>query len=337
MDKQKQQARERAARHYAQNKDSINKAKRLSYIHSKCQLDVNAEVPAVDIAFDDRNELICEKLGCLGLNPNTLRTYRGSLTRLLHIIDDECLITKMRDGISLVQAIKDSGYSSCSQRGMIQVCLFVVTRFKLSINKKSIDVMTAYFDELKRVRMDEVEEQQRTESVLPWSEYLCKVDAHFGKASKMGVLGRLYCECTNRDDYVMRLTYSLPTDATCNWLFAPKRGVWVIVVNQYKMAHKFGAFETKLSKEMTTTMREWVSTNRIHAGEYVFGSKQLSGYIIQQNKKIGIHGGVSLFRRMTISQHKGDKASDRALLAARMKHGMVSQSGYVRTVMDESN
>ena len=330
-----QQSRERASRYYASNKDTINQTKRLRYLQTKC---ADVCVTPDGCLHNDipRNEVLFAKLGNLGLNSNTLRTYRCSLTRVLQVVECRDLISVMKNGTELVQCIHDSGYGSSSQRGMVQVCLFIVRRFNLVVNKPSLDKMVAYFEELKRVTMDEVESRQRTECVLPWSEYLCKVDAHFGKASKMGVLARLYCECTNRDDYVMMLTHTKPTDTTCNWLYAPRHGEWVIVVNQYKMAHKFGCFETKLSKEMTATMKEWVEKNEIHDGNYVFGSKQLSGYIIQQNKKIGIHGGVSLFRRMTISEHSGDKASDRALLAARMKHGIVSQSGYVRTVMDES-
>ena len=98
-------------------------------------------------------------------------------------------------------------YSINTQKSLFQTMLFLITRLNLKITdnvkKQYLHVFEVYKVKSFDQNADKVE-NQTNEAVIPFSEYLTKVEQTFGKNSKMYVLSRLYQDVTVRDDFVLK-------------------------------------------------------------------------------------------------------------------------------------
>ena len=74
-----------------------------------------------------------------------------------------------------------------------------------------------------------------------------------------------------------------------------------------------------------------MKSNNIELGEHLFGkSPTNSDFVSKMNKKMGLSGGTTLFRKMTVSDNE-----QRILLANTMIHSPVAQMKYNLCVVDE--
>lgn len=332
-------SRARAKKYYDANKDKINQQRRDSYLAKLNKPDVQIINPVEDDEGDETplsntnssNDILLQRLDALELNPNTLKKYKYDLKKVFTLINNEPLIPHLRNGQSLVTLIKNCELSTNTKRGLIQICLFIITKYGLTINKKAVKIMTDYFTELKLQNDEAVSKKTTTEEVISWKEYLDKVKEHFGEKSKMWAIVKLYNEITLRDDFVLKIVAKKPKTTNENYLVLNKNN-YTLIVNNYKTKDKYGVINQKLTKGLTGILREYIASNELKEGDYLFGNKELSAYIIRENQKIGLKIGISAMRHMTVSESMSLPLSSRIALASKMRHNVITQMDYVRVV-----
>lgn len=329
-DKKAEQNRARVAKFYAKNKEEVNAARRAKYLASKLDAVPAPAAAAVEAvpAIEATNQLLLAKLDTLGLGAATLRSYQYSLNKVFSLIGNEQLIPFLRQGQRLIDIISATDLSTNTKRGLIQICLYIITKYGLKINKKSIDLMTAYFGRLKEEAAKEVEAKRESaeDAVISWDEYMRRVREKFGVESQMFAIASLYRELTMRDDFTLKIVAKRPKDVSENYLVLTKRNLTVVVHN-HKTANYYGSAIAKLSIPLSRLLNEYMQRNSLQIGDYLFGTAPLSQTIIRNNKQIGVNGGISMFRHMTVSESRSNPA-----LAKKMAHSLRMQEEYRRQV-----
>ena len=76
-----------------------------------------------------------------------------------------------------------------------------------------------------------------------------------------------------------------------------------------------------------------MSKEKLGNNDYLFGNKNLSNFVSNINKKIGIKGGINEYRKMSVTDLINSKptAQQRQKLAETMKHAPLTQLKYLRT------
>jgi len=87
-----------------------------------------------------------------------------------------------------------------------------------------------------------------------------------------------------------------------------------------------------LSLPLSKIIRTYFEREKIPYDGYLFGNKSLSSFVGKMNRKIGITGGISLYRQMSVSDLLKTKptAQARQKLAETMKHSPIVQLRYLR-------
>ena len=343
-DKIRDQTRLRAEKHYAENKLKINEIRRNKYLLKQEQTkkeEPQVEEPVEENELDDditsktgitKNDILKHKLTDLQMNPNTKKKYLQDLNRLLVAVNNEDIIKNMKKANELIAKIKATEYANNTKLGMVQICLFMITNFNIVVNKKSIQILTNYFNIVKYEAVNVVANKQETEEVLTWKEYIDKVKNEFGENSKMYLIANLYKELTLRDDFTLKILNKKPKTADENYIILNKNN-YTIIINQYKTQAKYGAITVKLTKGLTVLINRYITEQNLNEGDYLLGDKELSGYILYNNHKIGVNGGVCLYRRMTVSEELNNQKitpEQRVKLAEKMKHTVFIQRDYLR-------
>ena len=345
LDKIREQTRLRAAKHYAKNKEKLNETKRIEYLkkNPKPVVEIPEEIPVETPVVEEvvvkgkkvkasKNETIKQQLMALELNPNTKKKYLQDFNRLLAAINNEDIIKNLKRGSELVEKIKATEYSNNTKLGMIQICLFMITKFKILVNKKSVQLLTQYYNERRLEASINVATKIQTEEVITWIEYISKVKKEYGENSKMYLIASLYRELTLRDDFTLKILKKKPKTTDENYLILNKNN-YTIIVNQYKTKAKYGVIKVKLTKGLTGIITRYMEANNLNENDYLLGDKELSSYILYHNHKIGVDGGVSMFRHMTVSEEMANpKLTDemRVVLAEKMKHSVFMHRDYMR-------
>lgn len=327
----REQNRLRAQKHYAKHRDEIKEKRKVSNALKKQNPVAIVEEPATDMHVENTDLL--DKLNGLELNPNTAKKYKYDLKKVFELIGNANLIDYIREGKTLVQLIRDKDCPINTKRGLVQICLFLVTKFNIKVNKKALDLLTNFFDELKLISAEETEKKQN-EEVPDWAEYLEKIKSKFGENSKMFLLATLYHEVTLRDDFgALKIVNKTPKETTGNYLIINKT-FHSLLINEHKTFNKYGAIKQKLSKNLSAMISNYIANNNLTVGDYLFGNGgDLSDYIIYNNKIVGIDGGISLLRKMKVSQilsNPDTTAKDKLDLAKQMKHKITTQKQYKR-------
>ena len=324
-------ARARAKRYYDNNKAKIYEQKRNKYLEKKAVPEPSPVIESEEINEITKNDILFRKLNSLELNPHTKRKYLGDFKRLLAIVNDEPLITCMKDAFSLVEKIKNSDYAENSKKGIIQICLFLITQFSIKINKISLKQLNTYFELTKQNVNKEVDQKRETEIVPTWKEYLDKVKTEFGETSKMYLIARLYQKLTLRDDFVLKIVLKTPKTTDENYLVLNKKN-YSIIINQYKTQHKYGAIKVKLTSPLTNLIKSYMELNNLKENDFLLGDKELSSFVLYNNKKINADFGISGFRKMTVTEELSKQMTDeeRINLAYEMKHSLLVQRNYLR-------
>ena len=87
-----------------------------------------------------------------------------------------------------------------------------------------------------------------------------------------------------------------------------------------------------MSIKLSKILRTYFEREKLAYDGYLFGDKPLSSFVSKMNKKIGIIGGISLFRPMSVSDLLKTKptAQARQKLAETMRHSPIVQLRYLR-------
>ena len=358
QEKIKEQNRIRAKRRYDKAKELINEKRRQLYIAKKDKLTKEPEpqpqpiveptvAPIAELKATaknpkkettaTKNEILLSKLNDLELNEYTRKKYVSDFNRLLNVVEKQDILTNMKKAKELIKKIDASSYAINTKRGMIQICLYMITNFNLLVNKPSIKVMLNYFNKQKQDAVDENQNKVETETVMNWKEYLDKVKSHFGETSKMYLIAKLYNEVTIRDDFILKIVEKKPKSTDANYLVLTKNN-YKLVINTYKTMKKYGSFEVKLTKSVTKLISDYMKSNNLKVGDYLLGDSKLSTYISTKNKEIGISGGINMYRHMTITSVLSDVKSteEKIILADKMKHSIFVQPKYLRLLKEES-
>lgn len=301
---------------------------------------VKTTKPKIIIEEDDeepknksKNDMLIEKLDKLELNPLTKKKYIGDLKRVLGLINNEDLITQIRN-MNILKVIKETTqYANNTKQGLVQILLFMITQFNLTINKKALTETKKYFELLKSNIKTEhtAKANDDANSVMSFTCYIDKVKTTFGEKSKMYVLTKLYDEATLRDDFVLKIVDKTPRDTNENYIVNLKSNM-TLIINTYKTQTAYGQIKLKLTKGLSNLIKEYMTLNNLKTGDYLFGENKLSDFVRYNNSKIGVEGGISNFRKMKISEElsKNISEEERITLAEKMKHSPLVQLTYVR-------
>ena len=324
--------KERAKRFYEKNKAIINENRRLKRLEQKTgePLANQSSIPT-DTSAKTTNDILLEKLNSLDLKPHTKKKYLGDFKRLTTITDNEPIVKLIKNADALINKIKDCEYASNTKKGIIQVVLYMITQFQIKVNRNAMNAMIQYFELTKEHSTKETEEKKENIVIPTWTEYLEQVKTEFGDTSKMYLIARIYSELSLRDDFVLKIVNKSPKNTDENYLVLNKNN-YKIIINHYKTEKKYGKIQVKLSKGLTNLVKAYMDANELKEGDFLLGDKELSSYITYNNKKIGVNGGVSLYRQMTITEELGKKMTDeqRIALAEKLKHSVFIQKNYLR-------
>lgn len=326
-DKIREQNRLRAKRFYEANKDRIKQTRKEKHAEKK-------DMPVAELKVSISNDELYERLIAIEMTPATKKKYLADFKRLVETLKNEPIINHIRQGQSLIDAINTSIYSTNTKKGLIQCVLYLITKLELTVNKKAHDLLTSYFELLKQIGLEEHKEKTETETVLTWKSYMDKIRSEFGADSKMYLIASLYQYLTIRDDYQLAVVYRLPKDTSKNYLVLNKNN-YKVVINQYKTAGKYGQISEKLSAGLTRMIEAYIKKHDVQINDYLFGNEELSAYVIRCNKKIGVDGGISYFRKMSTSEllNNPDVTPEEKIeLANQLKHSVFVQSKYLRKV-----
>lgn len=315
-----EQSRLRSAKHYEKNREAINTRRREKYASKKTPVVV--EEMSYDILIDKFNELTFT-------NEKTKAKYLDDIKRLN-------LISEFTDFISILKIpvgepnmllnIEATDYSTWTKIGLYQIILILIDKLNLEVDKspyvKALEIA-------KIVATDETKAKQE-EEIPTFSEYLEKAKIN----DKLFTIASLYNELTLRDDFVLKIVSNktdIPDDTQDSFIIINSKSKKAnIIIYKYKTDKKYGVIDVKLSMELTKQLKEYITKNNIT--DYLFGEQPLTKFVSKQNKKMGISGSISLFRKMKVSDllNKEDVTPEQKYaLSLEMKHSpAVQMSNY---------
>ena len=289
------------------------------------------------ISYED----IVNGLTSLDISDGSRNKYKSDIKRLMTLTECTNIITCFKDYKKLINIINNSTkpngdpYSTNTKKSLFQMILFFIDKLNIPISAKIKQQYNKQFEILKISSNDETIEKQETVSILSFNDYLEKVKTEYGEDSKMYVLSSLYKEVTLRDNFILKIISSSKeaTDEKENFIVIPKKGNLILIINKYKTVEKYGVIKVKLSKELSNLIKNYINREKLVIGDYLFGDKPLTSFVSSMNKKIGVTGGISLYRQMSVSTLLQSKptAEARQKLAESMKHSPLTQLNYLRT------
>jgi hypothetical protein len=348
----------RQAKYYLQNKDKINARRREIYAQGRGVVGATPKKSSNEpppIAEDERvdtldyskvKSLTYEKAvdGLRKLNwtsQQSYKNYQTSLKRLFDILQSTDIIKSLKKPNQVIEAIKKSNYSVNTVKLLYQTILFLNSKFNLKFPQKIFNAYNSQFEEQKIGSKERTEEKASAETVYNFPDYLNQVKEKFGEDSKMFVLCSLYQEHTLRDDYILRIVESkayATKNNISNYLVYRETGKMRVIIAEYKTSAKYGVIDEELSNKLSKLIKTYIKKNNLEVNvDYLFGNKPLTQFVSNNNKKMGISGGITLFRQMKVSSISGMKnlsSAERVELARKMKHSPMVQLSYLRKLKD---
>lgn len=350
LERIKQQNRARQKAYYERHKIELNKKRR--EIYAECAKKKHVEqhpTPSspspTSISKIDFNkskkvtyEEVIHALEQIIDKKGSLTIYKDSLKRLLKLTNCADDILKcLKNHKKILEAIETSDYSTNTKKTLYQMILKVIDTLHLSITPKVKEQYIKSFNEYKYLSNENTKKKQEEESVIPFDEYIEKVKETFGIHSKMFLLANLYKEIPIRDDFILKIVSTMKKaetdeDEDVNYIVINKKDDATLIIYNHKTDGKFTEIKEKLSKYLSRLIRDYRQQENIGYGDYLFGKSNLSKYLSDSNKKMGIKGGgVNIIRQMKVSDlSENATASERVALADKMKHGILTQQKYKR-------
>lgn len=311
-----EQNRMRSAKFYELNKEKINAKRREKRALKKT-------VPIADTLSYD--ELIAKFNELTFTNERTKTKYLDDIKRLYTIGKFTNFISILKTPIgepNMLLNIEATDFSTWTKIGLYQIILILIDRLKLDVDKapyvKALEIA-------KIVVADETKAKQEV-PIMSFAEYLEKVK----EQPKLFMIASLYNELTLRDDFVLKIIANkteIPEDTQDSFIIINSKSKKAnIIIYKYKTDAKYGIIDMKLSMELTKQLKDYIAKNNIT--DYLFGDQPLTKFVSKENKKIGISGAISLFRKMKVSDllNKEDVTpEERYALSLEMKHSPAVQ------------
>jgi hypothetical protein len=351
----KEMNRKRQANFYAKHKEAVNAKRREIYKAGREKLhpqeieeDHEEELQPVQTNFSKKRTITYEEavnaLDGLQIKDATRLKYKQDLKRLMNLTDcNDNLIKCFRDYKSLIEIINTSHkpngepYSINTRKSLIQMVLYLIDKLQLPITKTIKNHYIKQFDISKIASSDENVEKQENTTIISFKDYLQKIKDEFGSDSKEFVLSCLYREITLRDDFILKIVPTIKSadNNNINYIVVPKKENMTVIINQYKTSDKYGEIKVKLSTSLSKLIRNFIKVEKLEYDNFLFGSKNLTQFVTKMNNKIGVHGGISLYRKMSVSELLSNNPSpeERAELSRSMAHSPIVQLRYLRKVI----
>ena len=326
--------RYRQQKYYEAHRELLNEKRRERYAKGKPTEPIQPIEPAQlqiinvskdkDLTYDE----VVKHFNELIMTDGTRKKYMGDLKRLTAIIECKNFIKCLKQFKKVIKKIDESDYSINTKKSLLQTIVFMNTRLTLNLPDSIINPYKKEFEILKLKSIDDTEKKSKRDT-MSFKDYLEKIK-ELGD-EKMYVLTRLYDEVTLRDDFILKIADTKPTDTTDNYIvIGPKL---TVIINKYKTSSKYGKIEVKLSALLSKLVKKYIKDEDFKEGDYLFGSTKLSSFISTNNKKIGVKGGVNEMRHMKITDvlKQAPSEKQRVELASKMKHTPLVQLRYLRT------
>ena len=297
------------------------------------------------------NKEVLEKLMTSDGKSSSNTKYRDDLKTVLGFTEcsqlSECLkypskIINMID--TSIQKRSGKDYSINSKKGFIQSILVSITKLKIKLPKKTVDLYKAYFEKLKLISSDELK-GKKVVQVENFNTYLEKVKAKYGDLSKEYVLSRLYDEATLRDDFghleIVKNMSEVNKNTQQNYIIVPQRaGKIKLFIQAYKTDAKYGDIDVVLSADLTKLIKGYIKIKNIPYNGYLFGNNPngLTDFVSKMNKNLDVvkDGAISNFRHMksTIINANEPDVDTRIKIAFAMKHSPFIHETYLRKLIE---
>jgi hypothetical protein len=342
--------RARQAHYYEKHKAEINAKRRENYTHKKINKPFSPKEESKEdlgkkhkIDFNKSKSISYEEtinaLNTLDISDGSRLKYKNDIKRLLTLTDCSNIITCFKDYKKLIEVINlskkpnNEPYSVNTKKGLYQMILFLTDNLHIPISSKIKQQYNKQFEIYKISSSDHTKEKQENVLIPSFDDYLKFIKDKFGENSKEYVLSKLYSEITLRDDYKLKIISSSKeaTDEKENYIIVPKSSALTLIINHYKTSNKYGQIKVKISLPLSKIIRNYIKREKLVFGDYLFGNKPLTSFVSKFNKQIGINGGISLYRQMSISDllHTNPNAEERQKLAEIMKHAPLTQLKYL--------
>lgn len=338
LSKIKEQDRLRQAKYYASKKTLINERRRLKYQEKKPEKTISEksiqetlQTPLEEPVQDNPNEKFMNNLLKKQLTEHTQKRYIGDMKRIFTLVGNKDIVTLVKNG-KIKDTLEISKYATGTKRGMMILILQGIRDMKIKVGKKIVQKLEVYVEVLKQQESDAIKEKTEKEAVLSFKEYLQQAKDAYGENSKMYLIGKMYEELTLRDDFQLLISQKMTKDTEHNYLILNKEKIRIII-NKYKTEKRYGVISVLLSKRLSTMIKRYIEKNNLKLGDYLFGDKELSDYVNYNNKKIGLNGSISLFRKMKITELYNDpkvSKEEKIEFASKMAHSPLIQLTYLR-------
>ena len=213
-------------------------------------------------------------------------------------------------------------------------------RFKLTMPNLQI---------LGQERGEQKTKDNQYESVPPFSKIVERAKAKFGVNSKFYLMLKIYSAMRARDNFDLVIVRSEneareernyvvipPLRATRMGNQSPIANVpGKVILKVYKTSNTYGTIVSNLDKETLTLTRDYMETNKINYGQYLFGSKSQSKFVRDCLREIGITvkgQNINVLRHSISSEtrNKGLTAAQEAELSRSMAHNPATSKLYAR-------
>ena len=333
---QKELNRMRQQKYYEANKEKILQSRKDERKSLKLPEDENTNASVLP-----KNQTFIERFeSSLSQNKESSRNnYLNWVKKFMDITDCNNLEKCLTHPKKVLKLLEDSPYSINSKKNYIESVLVAITKTNIKLQPKTIAAYKNFFEVLKIKSIEENAKKQVEDKVEDFNKYLENIKSIHGENSKQYIISKMYDEATVRDDFCLKIIKSVRqnTNDKENYIVVPADGNLQLIINSYKTEDKNGVLNYVLSTQLTKLIRKYIIDKKIKYSDYLFGkAKLLSDYVSKMNKKIGITGSITYFRKMKIAQILRDEnindAQKRVELAAKMAHSPDIQLRYFREI-----
>ena len=355
LEKIRTQARIRQKAYYERNKEILNAKRRAIYAKGIEDRPEPEPVKATHVGEHKTDysksrgisyEQAINALNSLDIKAKTRDTYKDDLKRLMKLSDcNDDLIKCFRNSEKLIDIIENSKknngepYAVNTKKNLYQMILYLIDNLHLPITKTVKEKYSKVFGNYKIKSFNVNKEKVSAAPIYTFKQYLEKVKDEFGPDSKMFVLSSLYFEVTARDDYVLEIVPAIKdaNNNDVNYIVVTKKGNLTLIINEYKTSTKYGQIKVKLSSALSKMIRNYMESENLTYGDYLFGDKNLSSFVSKNNKKLGINDGINYYRHMNTTDLLKTQPNENARreLAERMGHSPITQLQYLRENINE--
>ena len=263
---------------------------------------------------------------------HTKNRYIYDMKRLIAILSDNDILDMINTGL-FYDLIDQSNYSDSTKLGMIKTVRAALLGVGDGMAPDILLEYNKYIESYDMLVKDALFEKRKEEVVMDFDDYLKKLEGVYGVDSKIYMIASMYYEVTMRDDFILKIVKQAPVSNNINYIVKNNKNMR-LVINSYKTRTTYGQLIFTLSTPLTKAIIKYMDINKLSLGDYLFGEKPLSSYILYKNKTIGVSGGVSMYRHMRITKEKKVRtASEMIELAKEMAHSPDQQSEYLRNIV----